>query len=46
MDIPKAPGVGLMLEEIHFYNYNKKYGDDGIHKPIDFSKHRVGDVKP
>ncbi|XP_027206296.1 pseudouridine synthase 1 [Dermatophagoides pteronyssinus] len=34
IDIPMAPGLGLMLEEAHFEQYNKKYGGDGIHVPI------------
>lgn len=34
MDIPKAPGVGLMLEETHFDRYNKRFGGDGQHDPI------------
>ena len=31
VDIPKAPGLGLVLEEPHFINYNKKFGSDGCH---------------
>ncbi|GFR26932.1 tRNA pseudouridine synthase A [Trichonephila clavata] len=34
IDIPKAPGLGLMLEELHYDWYNKKYGSDGMHKPL------------
>ncbi|KAH9530039.1 tRNA pseudouridine synthase 1 [Dermatophagoides farinae] len=34
IDIPMAPGLGLMLEEVHYEQYNKKYGGDGIHEPI------------
>ena len=36
MDIPKAPGLGLMLEEAHFDRYNRKYGGDGHHDPIEW----------
>lgn len=36
MDIPKAPGLGLMLEEVHFDRYNKKFGGDGQHEPIEW----------
>lgn len=36
MDIPKAPGLGLMLEEVHFDRYNRKYGGDGHHEPIEW----------
>lgn len=34
LDIPRAPGLGLMLEEVHYFRYNKRYGGDGIHEPI------------
>ncbi|XP_071170590.1 pseudouridylate synthase 1 homolog isoform X2 [Mytilus edulis] len=36
VDIPKAPGQGLCLEQPHYDNYNKKYGTDGIHAPLDW----------
>lgn len=36
MDIPRAPGLGLMLEEVHFDRYNRKYGGDGQHEPIEW----------
>ncbi|XP_054168902.1 pseudouridylate synthase 1 homolog [Oppia nitens] len=34
IDIPKAPGLGLLLEEVHYEKYNDKYGGDGIHESI------------
>lgn len=34
IDIPIAPGLGLMLEEVHYDRYNMRYGGDGIHEPI------------
>ena len=34
IDIPRAPGLGLLLEEVHYDQYNKKYGGDGDHEPI------------
>ncbi|CAG2169113.1 unnamed protein product [Oppiella nova] len=34
IDIPKAPGLGLLLEEVHYDKYNDKYGGDGVHEPI------------
>uniref|UniRef100_A0A1B6CAY7 Pseudouridylate synthase 1 homolog n=2 Tax=Clastoptera arizonana TaxID=38151 RepID=A0A1B6CAY7_9HEMI len=37
LDIPMAPGLGLLLEEIHYDNYNKRYGNDGIHEPLEWS---------
>lgn len=38
VDVPKAPGLGLMLEEVHFDRYNRKYGGDGHHEPIEWEK--------
>ncbi|XP_035217785.1 tRNA pseudouridine synthase A-like isoform X2 [Stegodyphus dumicola] len=34
IDIPKAPGLGLMLEELHYDWYDSKYGSDGMHEPL------------
>ncbi|CAM6000955.1 unnamed protein product [Sphagnum balticum] len=34
IDIPKAPGLGLMLEEVHYDRYNTKYGGDGMHDAL------------
>lgn len=34
IDIPMAPGLGLMLGEAHYDHYNKKFGQDGIHEPL------------
>ena len=34
MDVPKAPGLGLMLEEVHFEKYNRKFGGDGHHSSL------------
>lgn len=34
MDVPKAPGLGLVLEEVHYDRYNRKYGGDGHHEPL------------
>ncbi|KAI1905022.1 hypothetical protein AGOR_G00011670 [Albula goreensis] len=38
VDIPKAPGLGLVLEQVHFDWYNRRYGADGIHEPLDWSQ--------
>lgn len=38
MDVPKAPGLGLMLEEVHFERYNKRFGGDGHHDPIEWNE--------
>ncbi|KAK3930596.1 tRNA pseudouridine synthase A [Frankliniella fusca] len=39
IDIPKAPGLGLMLEEVHYEAYNRRYGSDGVHEKLDWSEH-------
>jgi len=38
IDIPKAPGLGLMLDRIHYDRYNKRYAeDDGLHDDLDWA---------
>ncbi|XP_059162990.1 pseudouridylate synthase 1 homolog [Physella acuta] len=39
VDIPKAPGLGLVLEQLHFNGYNQKFGSDGVHELIDWSSY-------
>uniref|UniRef100_T1J0Z9 Pseudouridylate synthase 1 homolog n=1 Tax=Strigamia maritima TaxID=126957 RepID=T1J0Z9_STRMM len=34
IDIPIAPGLGLVLEEVHYDYYNKRYGSDGLHESL------------
>ena len=34
IDIPRAPGLGLMLDENHYERYNKRFGTDGIHESL------------
>ena len=34
IDIPKAPGLGLMLDENHYERYNQRFGNDGIHESL------------
>jgi len=36
IDIPRAPGLGLMLDTIHYERYNKRYGEDGQHDRLDW----------
>jgi len=36
LDLPVAPGLGLVLEEVHYDRYNKRYGSDGIHDKIEW----------
>ncbi|CAF1040105.1 unnamed protein product [Brachionus calyciflorus] len=37
VDVPTAPALGLMLDKLHYDKYNKKFGKDGIHEPIEWS---------
>ncbi|KAF5400500.1 tRNA pseudouridine synthase [Paragonimus heterotremus] len=39
IDVPKAPGLGLMLNQVVYTRYNEKFGHDGIHLPIDWTKY-------
>ncbi|XP_040579191.1 pseudouridylate synthase 1 homolog isoform X2 [Lepeophtheirus salmonis] len=34
IDIPRAPGLGLLLEEVHYERYNYKFGKDGLHDDL------------
>lgn len=36
VDIPKAPGLGLVLERVHFDRYNKRFGGDGLHERLEW----------
>jgi tRNA pseudouridine38-40 synthase len=36
--VPQAPGLGLVLEKVHYERYNQKYGNDGMHESLEFDK--------
>nr|CAD7588232.1 unnamed protein product [Timema genevievae] len=38
LDIPVAPGLGLVLEEVHYDRYNQKFGQDGIHEVLSWQE--------
>lgn len=38
MNVPRAPGLGLMLEDVHYERYNKKFGGNGIHEMLSWSR--------
>lgn len=38
VDVPKAPGLGLVLEKVHFDRYNKRFGGDGLHEGLEWDK--------
>lgn len=33
MDVPRAPGLGLLLEQVHYHNYDRHYSN--IHPTLD-----------
>lgn len=37
VDVPTAPALGLMLDKLHYDKYNKKFGNDGLHEPLNWS---------
>ncbi|XP_054468853.1 tRNA pseudouridine synthase A [Anoplopoma fimbria] len=38
VDVPKAPGLGLVLERVHYDRYNKRFGGDGLHERLDWDQ--------
>lgn len=34
--IPQAPGLGLVLDNVHYTRYNERYGSDGHHEALTF----------
>lgn len=38
VDIPTAPGLGLMLDQVHYDRYNRRYADDGSHQALDWKE--------
>lgn len=38
LDLPMAPGLGLVLDTVHYERYNERYGSDGIHEPLIWAK--------
>ncbi|ENN71395.1 pseudouridylate synthase 1 homolog [Dendroctonus ponderosae] len=34
VNIPRAPGLGLFLDYVHYERYNNRYGDDGMHEKL------------
>uniref|UniRef100_A0A1L8E088 Pseudouridylate synthase 1 homolog n=1 Tax=Nyssomyia neivai TaxID=330878 RepID=A0A1L8E088_9DIPT len=37
--IPRAPGLGLVLDTLHYDRYNRRYGNDGIHSPLTWDEY-------
>lgn len=36
--IPQAPGLGLVLDNVHYPRYNERYGSDGVHEQLLFEE--------
>ncbi|EEZ98974.2 pseudouridylate synthase 1 homolog [Tribolium castaneum] len=34
VNIPKAPGLGLLLDYVHYERYDNRYGADGVHEKL------------
>ncbi|KAF5294433.1 hypothetical protein FQA39_LY13418 [Lamprigera yunnana] len=47
LNIPKAPGLGLVLDYVHYDNYNHRYGSDGVHAILDWKEYQesIADFK-
>lgn len=39
LDIPMAPGLGLVLEDTHYDGYNNRYGEDGMHEILEWKEY-------
>ena len=37
VNIPRAPGLYLILDNVHFERYNRRFGEDGVHQPLEWS---------
>ncbi|XP_045469503.1 tRNA pseudouridine synthase A [Harmonia axyridis] len=38
VNVPRAPGLGLLLEFVHYDRYNLRYGEDGIHQKLEWQE--------
>ncbi|XP_050308285.1 pseudouridylate synthase 1 homolog isoform X2 [Anthonomus grandis grandis] len=34
VNVPRAPGLGLLLDYVHYVRYNHRYGTDGMHDKL------------
>ena len=41
IDIPKAPGLGLLLDSVKYKGYNLKYGNYGLRGMLDWMEYEV-----
>lgn len=38
IDVPMAPGLGLVLDQVHYNRYNDRYGTDGMHEALTWTQ--------
>lgn len=38
IDIPMAPGLGLVLDQVHYDGYNERFKDDGMHEQLEWDE--------
>nr|XP_022908375.1 tRNA pseudouridine synthase A-like [Onthophagus taurus] len=38
INIPRAPGLGLVLDFVHYDRYNARYGEDGMHETLEWKE--------
>ncbi|XP_055312554.1 pseudouridylate synthase 1 homolog [Sitodiplosis mosellana] len=38
LDIPMAPGLGLVLDQVHYDGYNARFKDDGMHEQLEWDE--------
>lgn len=38
LDLPMAPGLGLVLDQVHYDRYNRRYGIDGVHQTLEWKE--------
>lgn len=38
LDIPMAPGLGLVLDQVHYDGYNARFKGDGIHDQLEWNE--------
>ena len=38
VDVPRAPGLGLMLDEVHYESYNRRFGSSDMHQALEWSR--------
>lgn len=40
VNVPRAPGLGLLLDFVHYDRYNYRYGKDGVHETLEWEQEK------